>query len=210
MQNFKSVISKNVTKNFSKPDIDINPPHHLCLWFTCWRILSSPVNAPKRNNLSRWLKAVWWPNKNYKHQVPFYRHERHEVSRPSPTMTEEQHEQDSHRSTIHNLMSSWLQYANPLASTIFCNVQFKVKIITDCILISWQFFSYKHTGTPIFMFLDWKLFQDKEWISLTTISNISTKFPPCKISLSSVFKSNASQRNLKVAVPSNFLDCPMS
>jgi len=27
--------------------------------------LSSPVKAPIRNNLSLWLQAEWWPNKNY-------------------------------------------------------------------------------------------------------------------------------------------------
>jgi hypothetical protein len=48
----ESAISKNVTKNFSKPNTNINPPHFLCLWFAHWEILSSPLNAPKRNNLS--------------------------------------------------------------------------------------------------------------------------------------------------------------
>jgi uncharacterized membrane protein len=48
----ESAVSKNVTKNFSKPNTDINPPHLLCLWFAHWEILSSPLNAPKRSNLS--------------------------------------------------------------------------------------------------------------------------------------------------------------
>ena len=144
-----SVISKNVTKNFSQPNTDINQPHFLCHWFTRWEILSSPVNAPIRNNLSLWLQAEWWPNKNYEHWVPFYRNKSCDLSRPPLTMTDEWHEQDSHRSTVRTFMSSWLQWAIPMASIILCNVQFKVQIITESILISWQFFKYKHICTPI-------------------------------------------------------------
>jgi len=87
-----SVISKNVTKNFSQPTTDINQPHLLCLWFTHWEIMSSPVNAPIRNNMFVWLQAEWWPNKNYKHWMPFYRNKRHDLSRPPLTMRDEWHE----------------------------------------------------------------------------------------------------------------------
>lgn len=144
-----SVISKNVTKNFSQSNTNINQPHLLCPWFTDWEILSSSVNAPIRNNLSLWLQAEWWPNKNYKQWVSFYRNKIHALSRPPLTITDKWHKQDSHRSTILTFMPSWLQWAIPLASIILCNVQFKVKIITDSILISWQFFKYKHICTPI-------------------------------------------------------------
>ena len=104
-----SEISKNVTKNFSQPNTDIDQPHCLCLCFTRWEILSSPVTAPIRNNLPVWLQAEWWPNKNYKHWVPFYKTKRHDLS-STPTNNDRWMARAG-QSQIHYsyVMSSWLQ-----------------------------------------------------------------------------------------------------